>query len=54
LELQVNDHKQHAEGLAERLGMIENENKQLRQEVDTLKRQNLLLQQQQILQPQAC
>ncbi|ORZ18472.1 hypothetical protein BCR42DRAFT_227467 [Absidia repens] len=54
LEQQVNDHKKHAEGLAERLGMVENENKQLRQEVDTLKRQNLLLQQQQILQPQAC
>lgn len=54
LEQQVSDHKKHAEGLAERLGMMENENKQLRQEVDTLKRQNLLLQQQQILQPQAC
>ncbi|CAO3598767.1 unnamed protein product [Absidia cylindrospora] len=54
LEQQVNDHKKHAEGLAERLGMVENENKQLRQEVDTLKRQNLLLQQQQVLQPQAC
>ncbi|ORZ23977.1 hypothetical protein BCR42DRAFT_401961 [Absidia repens] len=47
LEQQVNDHKKHADSLAEQLGRMEGENKQLRQEVDTLKRQNLLLQQQQ-------
>ncbi|CAO3629730.1 unnamed protein product [Cunninghamella blakesleeana] len=53
LEQQVNEHKKHAEVLVEKLDRAENENKQLRQEVDSLKRQNLLLQQQQLLQQQA-
>lgn len=54
LEQQVSDHKKHAEVLVEKLDKAENENKQLRQEVDSLKRQNLLLQQQQqLLQQQA-
>ncbi|KAI8334804.1 hypothetical protein BC941DRAFT_432201 [Chlamydoabsidia padenii] len=54
LEQQVSDHKKQAENLAERLDMVENENKQLRQQVDTLKRQNLLLEQQQQQYLQVC
>lgn len=46
LEGQVNDHKKIAEELKEKLIQAEDENKQLRKEVDTLKKQNQLLQQQ--------
>ncbi|KAG0163784.1 hypothetical protein DFQ28_011192 [Apophysomyces sp. BC1034] len=46
LEAQVDEHKKHADGLQERLGKVEEENKQLRTEVDSLRRQNQLLQQQ--------
>ncbi|KAG2227895.1 hypothetical protein INT45_002133 [Circinella minor] len=47
LEAQVDEHKKHAEQLKSRLDNVEDENKQLRLEVDTLRRQNQLLQQQQ-------
>ncbi|KAI8370540.1 uncharacterized protein BYT42DRAFT_548788 [Radiomyces spectabilis] len=48
LEAQVDAHKRNADTLQMRLGKMEEENKQLRSEVDTLRRQNqLLLQQQQ-------
>ncbi|KAI8988734.1 hypothetical protein BDB01DRAFT_848863 [Pilobolus umbonatus] len=48
LEGQVNDHKMAAEALQEKLNKVEDENKKLRKEMDSLKRQNqLLLQQQQ-------
>ncbi|KAI8885085.1 hypothetical protein K501DRAFT_332240 [Backusella circina FSU 941] len=45
LEGQVNDHKQAAEVLKEKLNKVEEENKVLRKEMDILKRQNQLLQQ---------
>ncbi|KAI7872392.1 hypothetical protein BDF14DRAFT_1752900 [Spinellus fusiger] len=45
LEEQVDTHKKHAERLQDRLGYVEDENKQLRTEVDHLRRQNQLLQQ---------
>ncbi|KAG1078022.1 hypothetical protein G6F42_024471 [Rhizopus arrhizus] len=47
LEGQVNEHKMVAEGLREKLAKVEEENKKLRREMDTLKRQNQILQQQQ-------
>ncbi|KAI9488208.1 hypothetical protein BDB00DRAFT_61123 [Zychaea mexicana] len=47
LEAQVDEHKKHAERLKTRLDDVEEENKQLRLEVDSLRRQNQLLQQQQ-------
>ncbi|KAL9546716.1 hypothetical protein MBANPS3_006523 [Mucor bainieri] len=47
LEGQVNEHKMVAEGLREKLVKVEEENKKLRKEMDTLKRQNQILQQQQ-------
>ncbi|KAI8376331.1 uncharacterized protein BYT42DRAFT_498232 [Radiomyces spectabilis] len=43
LEAQVDDHKKHAQQLGNQLEKLEEENKQLRSEVDTLKRQNQLL-----------
>ncbi|CAO3617103.1 unnamed protein product [Mucor hiemalis] len=43
LEGQVNDHKQAAEALKEKLVKVEEENKILRKEMDTLKRQNQIL-----------
>ncbi|KAF7728260.1 hypothetical protein EC973_006434 [Apophysomyces ossiformis] len=50
LEAQVDEHKKNADDLKERLGKVEEENKQLRTEVDTLRRQNqLLLQQQKVV-----
>ncbi|KAI8070046.1 hypothetical protein BC940DRAFT_296818 [Gongronella butleri] len=49
LEQQVNEHKKHAEQLIEKLSKMDDENRQLRQEVDYLKQQNLLLQQQQVV-----
>ncbi|CAO3616564.1 unnamed protein product [Mucor fragilis] len=45
LEGQVNEHKMVAEGLREKLVKVEEENKKLRKEMDTLKRQNQILQQ---------
>ncbi|CEP14217.1 hypothetical protein [Parasitella parasitica] len=47
LEGQVNEHKMVAEDLREKLVLVEEENKKLRKEMDTLKRQNQILQQQQ-------
>ncbi|KAI9015280.1 hypothetical protein CLU79DRAFT_765946 [Phycomyces nitens] len=44
LEGQVDKHKKHAERLQDRLGSVEDENRQLRTEVDTLRRQNQMLQ----------
>jgi hypothetical protein len=41
----VNDHKQAAELLQEQLQKIEDENKEMMKEMDILKRQNQLLQQ---------
>ncbi|KAK4511822.1 uncharacterized protein ATC70_003821 [Mucor velutinosus] len=52
LEGQVNEHKLVAEGLREKLVKVEEENKKLRKEMDTLKRQNQILQQQQQQQQQ--
>ncbi|CAO3686092.1 hypothetical protein G6F70_006308 [Rhizopus microsporus] len=46
LESQVTDHKRANEKLLHRLNIIEEENKQLKMQVDSLKRQNQLLQQQ--------
>ncbi|ORX61296.1 hypothetical protein DM01DRAFT_1331908 [Hesseltinella vesiculosa] len=46
LEQQVSEHKKRAEEVIEQLSKVEDENKQLRMEVDCLKRQNLQLQQQ--------
>ncbi|KAI8379018.1 hypothetical protein BD560DRAFT_389307 [Blakeslea trispora] len=46
LEGQVNDHKKAAEALREKLIQAEEENKKLRKEMDSLKRQNQILQQQ--------
>ncbi|KAI9481538.1 MAG: hypothetical protein EXX96DRAFT_567089 [Benjaminiella poitrasii] len=46
LEGQVNDHKMQAEALREKLMKVEDENKKLRKEMDYLKKQNQLLQQQ--------
>ncbi|KAG2231395.1 hypothetical protein INT48_004430, partial [Thamnidium elegans] len=46
LEGQVNDHKMAAEALKDKLVKVEEENKKLRKEMDTLKRQNQILQQQ--------
>ena len=43
----MDEHKKHAEQLKSRLDNVEDENKQLRLEVDTLRRQNQVLQQQQ-------
>ena len=43
LEGQVNDHKMAADALKERLSKVEEENKKLRKEMDTLKRQNQML-----------
>lgn len=43
LEGQVNDHKLAAEALKEKLVKVEEENKKLRKEMDTLKRQNQIL-----------
>ncbi|ORY90592.1 hypothetical protein BCR43DRAFT_528202 [Syncephalastrum racemosum] len=47
LEAQVDDHKRRADRLQVRLDNVEEENKQLRLEVDSLKRENQLLQQKQ-------
>ncbi|GAA5808046.1 hypothetical protein MFLAVUS_001428 [Mucor flavus] len=52
LEGQVNDHKMAAEALKDKLVKVEEENKKLRKEMDTLKRQNQILQQQQQQQQQ--
>ncbi|KAI9262591.1 hypothetical protein EDC94DRAFT_648375 [Helicostylum pulchrum] len=51
LEGQVNDHKMAAEALKDKLVKVEEENKKLRKEMDTLKRQNQILQQQKTTSP---
>lgn len=45
LEGQVDDHKKSNQLLMERLNTVEEENKQLKQQLDNLKRQNQILQQ---------
>jgi CII-binding regulator of phage lambda lysogenization HflD len=45
LEGQVDDHKKSNQLLMDRLNTVEEENKQLKQQLDNLKRQNQILQQ---------